>query len=273
MDNWERLYNGTAWTLDKAYRGTKWSLNKLWKATEWTGRKIGRQIEKIPKRSKGKAIALTLGAALAYGAYNHYVATRGIDKSMCEETCEEPRAGLEGAISGQEIVDYAKRYVGIPYGLDAESCRPKDAKLGICSMQCASFVGSVFKYAAIEKGITIAPINGNGINKCDCKCALRRNKFDSIDSLRPGDIFSSTSSSEFGHAGIYAGKGWVSQPDKSGKVYLKFTPDRKGKRVFIHMTFPVAGYSTLEQITGGDREILSFCRHDALCNENDEVCK
>lgn len=220
----------------------------------------------------------TLAAFLFAGATNLYdnpntppeELLRNQGQSL-EQVCDEYYAPV-GQLTGQEIVDLAKKYVGNPYGKSISSCSPKKARNKQCRMQCAAFVGSVFKYAAKKKGVKIPPLTGNGIEKCTKTYHVRKNNFDDVNELRPGDIFSSTGSTRFGHSGIYVGKGKISR--KKGGVFLKFKPDKNGKHIIIHSTSPVIGYNTLEDLTERDgRDIVTFCRHEALCNENDEVCQ
>jgi len=246
-------------------------LGLLGKGIEGLGSLIVKGWSKIPPK-------YTLAAFLFAGATGFYDNPNTPPEEVLhnhgynlEQVCEQYYAPV-GKLTGQEIVDMAKKYVGNWYGKSTSACSPEKAKNKQCKMQCAAFVGSVFKYAAKKKGVQIPPVTGNGINKCSNTYHVRKNRFEEVENLKPGDIFSSTGSTRFGHSGIYVGKGKVSK--RKGRVYLKFTPDQNGKHVIIHSTTPVIGYNTLEDITERDnREIITFCRHEALCNEGDEVCK
>ncbi|MBU2590333.1 MAG: hypothetical protein KKA65_03805 [Nanoarchaeota archaeon] len=241
----------------------------LGKGIEGLGRLLVKGWQKIPPK-------YTLGAFLFAATINFYENPNKPPEELLhnhghslEQVCEQYYAPV-GKLTGQEIVDMAQKYVGNPYGKSTDSCSPEKAQKKQCKIQCAAYVGSVFKYAAKKKGVEIPLPAGNGIDKCTKTYHVRKNKFEDVENLRPGDIFSSTGNSKFGHSGIYVGKGKVSKRKES--VYLKFEPDQKGKHVIIHSTSPVIGYNTLEDLTR-NRDIISFCRHEALCKEDDEVCK
>lgn len=249
--------------LEKVYDCTEWTARNLYKGTSWTLKQIGKGLSHVPKKVKGGAVCAALAGSLVLGYVNHKNETD--IGALCENYCTEARQETRGKLTGQEIVDYAKQYVGTPYGRSTSACRP-----GKCNMQCAAFVGSVFKYAAKDKGVNIRTPRGDGIDKCENIWEVKKNKFGELEMLKPGDIFSSTSNSRYGHAGIYVGRGDISQRVGNSRVYKKFTPNPNGKHVIIHSTSPVVGYSKLEEIMRN--EDMTFCRHEALCTDEDEVC-
>ncbi|MBU2590095.1 MAG: hypothetical protein KKB39_05025 [Nanoarchaeota archaeon] len=169
------------------------------------------------------------------------------------------------------IVDTAALYLNTGYG-DLGDCSPEKAKAELCTTQCGSFVNNVFGYCGVDIGIPL----GHGRTKCDATSYVSDNKFTDERYLQPGDLFvaSSTNSdidiAKFGHTGIYVGKGKLSELTENRKCYLKFTPDSEGDYVFIHSTGPVC-YMTLTQLKR-DRQIYTYCRHDACCLSNDPVC-
>ncbi len=261
--------------LEKIYDCTEWTAKKLWIATEWTARKTGWLLEKVPKKIKGGAICVTaIGMLIASDNSHHKRHEIPEGKSLveaCESYCAYNYEGERGKLTGEDIVNYAKQYVGRSYGLSIAPCRPEEK----CTMQCAAFVGSVFRYAAEGRGVQIRAPPGDGIEKCDMIWEVKRNKFgiEDMDKLKPGDIFSSTSSVPEGHTGIYVGKGTLSDRVEETHVYRGFKPDDNGDYIVIHSTKPGGvGYSKLKDITQR-REIKSFCRHEALCGEDDGVCR
>ncbi len=164
------------------------------------------------------------------------------------------------------IVDTAKEYLGTGYG-DTGNCPPEVAQAGQCTTQCGSFINNVFGHCGTDMGIPI----GHGITKCDATSYVNDNKFTEENQLQPGDLFVATSStSQFGHTGIYVGKGTLSQLSNNRRCYLQFNPNPEGEMVFIHSVGPVC-YTTLD-VLKKNREIITFCRHDSCCLENDPVC-
>lgn len=149
-----------------------------------------------------------------------------------------------------DIVRKAKEYLGCPYDTtnaiqmsEPENCR----KYGLT---CATFVESVFKYSGVDSQHP----RGNGGAICDDSMMEKIGTDPSV--LKPGDVFSSSSTDPAGHTGIYVGKGSVGA---DGQTY---TPDATGDYVFIHSVGPVryTAYKELFKPTG-KRDLYSFCRH------------
>lgn len=160
------------------------------------------------------------------------------------------------------IRDMAAKWLGTGYG-GTKICSPSDAKSGKCTTQCASFVSSAYYFSSPD--LKDKQPHGNANVICDTSSYVKNNKFSDLDLLQPGDIFTSTSSSsEFGHTGIYVGKGYLSgtkSPFRTG-CYSSFTPNENGDMVFIHSVGPVC-YSTYSQLFNIEgRKLITFCRHD-----------
>ncbi len=244
-------------------------MGKLYKGAVKLGKLADKGVRKIPLKYRRTAVAAALlWAWIDFSPKPPEQLLKDKGYSI-DRVCQQHYAPV-GKLEGEEIVEMAQRYVGDPYGKNKRFCSPIRAEKRNCWLQCAAYVSSVFKYAAKEKGVHIPIPSGNGINKCTNSYHVRKNMFDDPELLKPGDIFSSTGNLRFGHAGIYVGKGLVSK--KKGNVYLKFKPDDKGKHVFIHSTTPVIGYNILEDLEK-HRDIVSFCRHESLCHEDDGVCE
>ncbi|MGM5480168.1 MAG: NlpC/P60 family protein [Nanobdellota archaeon] len=174
--------------------------------------------------------------------------------------------------SCQSIADTANKYLGTGYG-GTGSCSPAQAKKEKCTTQCGSFVTNVFRYTE-----SFDAVYGDGNKKCTPQ-SVSSNTFLNPELLRPGDIFSSDGRSQaaqqYGHAGIYVGRGEVSDVAKTaytGNPYCHetFTPDPDGEHVFIHSVGPVC-YSTLSELIANDiqgRNIITFCRHNNCVKED-----
>lgn len=172
-----------------------------------------------------------------------------------------------------DVVSYAKKYLGTAYG-GTGVCTPEDAQAEACTTQCGSYITNVFRGSLGE------PVHGDGKDKCKHP-DVNSNVFYNPERLEPGDIFSSDGRSdaaqEFGHTGIYVGKGHVSDPAKESwwgsYSYKTFTPDPAGEHVFIHSIGPVS-YNTLSQLISPQmqgRNLYSFCRHDSCKQSQDEL--
>ncbi len=210
----------------------------------------------------------------SYCAWKNYFEEKGIVTSYELET------GPCG-----EVVEYAKEYIGGAYddsiekGIECDNdgwtrtCSINEMIFypgftqnpeGTCCVQCAAFITSVFDFA-LEKSYALQ-ITGNGIDKCD-RPLTKNQKFNDPSLLRQGDLFVSTSSSKYGHAGIFVGRGKVQTPARSDNYcYREFIPDPMGEPVFIHSVGPVC-YSTLSQLEE-TRTILSYCRPE-VCGDLD----
>lgn len=102
---------------------------------------------------------------------------------------------------GQKIVDIAMKYLGTPYVWAGTSTSGFD---------CSGFVYYVYKECGVDINRTAASIYNNG-------------SFVEKSSLAPGDAvcFTTTSSSEIGHVGIYIGDGeFIHSSSSSGGVII-----------------------------------------------------
>jgi hypothetical protein len=166
------------------------------------------------------------------------------------------------------VADYAMGYINCPYATIPSTIKP--AQCNNFGLTCATLVSSSIVY-------TLGPDQypyGHGKEKCEGGLV---NKI-GIDKsyLKPGDIFQSEAKksgggyTEWGHTGMYVGRGSVSnQAYGYSYCYHKFTPNPSGEYVFIHSTGtsqlgrPGVCFATYDQLFTNTIFVLtSFCRHD-----------
>lgn len=201
-----------------------------------------------------------------------------------------------GTGSCTDIVNFADKYIGVSWSKNTVA-QPPDVAIRT-GLQCGAFVSSAFRFGS---GAQMATPLGNGNEKCynfrtgtvspavelvykrntDYNCitsvacmkglpSLSEQEFDNMK-LQPGDIFSSTTPTEYGHpyghTGIYVGKGKLETPINRWQ-YKKFIPDNNGKHVAIHSG---VAYSYLSDLESNNRKMIAFCRHKACTSSANPI--
>ncbi|MGV8150589.1 MAG: transglycosylase SLT domain-containing protein [Candidatus Woesearchaeota archaeon] len=195
-----------------------------------------------------------------------------------------------------DVAAFADKYIGVSWSKNTIAQPPEKAMS--TGLQCGTFVTSVFKY-----GSSMAAPLGNGNQKCynfatntvsptveliykrntDFKCITSVSCMDDLamlsekelDNMKllPGDIFSSTSPTSYGHpyghTGIYVGKGRLESPKAASSwQYTKFIPDINGKHVAIHSG---VAYSYISDLEANNRKMIAFCRHKGCITDANSV--
>ncbi len=185
--------------------------------------------------------------------------------SIYEAACKDIGGSMGGGAIGPcgYIVDYAGKYIGCPYSFSSECGRSKPEECHSCGLTCALFVQSVYQF-----GAGVDCLSGNGIAECRSSCNMQR--FTDQSKLQPGDVFASTGSTEYGHTGIYVGRGRVGGIDY-GRGGSQFIPDPGGEPVFIHSSGKTGEvgvkYTTWDQMfgPGASHTPVEFCRYTPKC--------
>jgi cell wall-associated NlpC family hydrolase len=168
--------NGTA-ESDPASNGTTttympiWylmqALNRMHVNTDWSGFDLD----------------LSKGNASASGSYSVVTNTESTRSRTDSSTSS---SSSSTSVSGQDIVDYAKQYIGVPYAYGGESTS---------GMDCSGLTQTVYRHFSISLPRTAAEQAqvGQIVSKSD---------------LQPGDlVFFNTTGSTYSHVGIYVGSG------------------------------------------------------------------
>ncbi len=174
-----------------------------------------------------------------------------------------------------KVVEKAIEYLDCPYSYNVpvsyvtpDRCKSPD----FVGLTCAKFVWNVLYYSLGPDSTGY----GNGRDICYRYPVSRL--FRDVSMLRPGDLFSAEyvkkdmTYTEFGHAGIYVGRGWVADRIPSKKFcYMKYIPDPDGDYVFIHsfgsrdyqkhgVCFATYSEMFAEKKTPGKLLLRTFCR-------------
>lgn len=201
-----------------------------------------------------------------------------------------------GSGNCQDIANFAGNYIGVSWTKNTIPQPPDKARS--TGLQCGAFVTSVFMF-----GSSMAAPMGNGNEKCynfrtntasptvellykrntdyncitsvSCMTQLNSLTEAELDTLKltPGDIFSSTTPTSYGHpyghTGIYVGKGRLENPKGgSGWQYTKFIQDPNGRHVAIHSG---VAYSYITDLETNNRKMIAFCRHKACITNSNPV--
>lgn len=206
--------------------------------------------------SVDKKYVIKLGSLFSETAESGYFDQQEADGSQYQGISKDSSFTFSGSgSSGKcgDVIAYSFKYLGAPYG-SPNRCSPAEATAGTCTMQCGSFVSSIYAYTGH------APPLGNGGVKCENPLMTKIGS--NPDALQPGDVFSYKNTG-YGHTGMYVGKGFY-HIDASGNYVFNENPE--GKHVFVHQT------TACNEISKRCREV-QFVYYERLQRYNPVFCR
>ncbi|MBS3056435.1 MAG: peptidoglycan DD-metalloendopeptidase family protein [Candidatus Aenigmarchaeota archaeon] len=148
---------------------------------------------------------------------------------------------VEGGYQNRKIIEKAFEYIGRGY----------KSQCDIGELNCAIFVQQVYLDAGLQAPVTQddpdTPVSEKDYAKTLCNDPIMK-KIE-WDAMQPGDIFVSGGSTEYGHTGIYIGKGFITGDNTKRESFIFSDTDGY---IFIHSSPDYVRMNTWNELFGPD---------------------